>query len=184
MIAVRDQPGARWLPSRFHTASFRLIALIASTVRRREPEHRGIVLVIDRHQNAFENHAMALLVVVLSASFAGMHMAQALRPAVAAILALPVAAILLQVIIVGSGLVFAPIARLFGRSIRHGGPAAYITFVMLSVYSIYYMRSPLWIRYVARAFIAAVAVNAGAAVIMWLLRRRVIRLEQQYGIAR
>src|SRR5688500_10333131 len=66
---VRDRLDARWLPSRFRFAIFRLIAYVVFRLTRQK-EERGIVVVIDRDQSAIENYSVAAVVMLVVTSFA------------------------------------------------------------------------------------------------------------------
>ena len=159
MRIVRDREDARWLPSRFRFAIFRLIALIRMTFTAPR-ERRGIIIVIDRDQSTFENYTISIWYMATIACF------------FAALMPLPIA-ILASTLIVQIPLFFL------------GGGQRMNSRVLMSLAAIaaaYLAASRTWIRFAAWQFLAIVALNAVAALIMLTLRGAVRRMEARCGL--
>jgi hypothetical protein len=168
--AIRGRTDARWLPSRHHFALFRLYAFIRLLGAR--PERReGLILIVDRDQTAFEHHGVSLWVFLMSTCYVATTLFRALPLAAAFALALPVAGLLIEVPFLSSGLILRQGARVNG-----------IVFMLcLAGASLYVARQPTWARFVAWQFFAMVGLNAIAAVLVFLLRGPIARLER--GVA-
>lgn len=173
MNAVRDREDARWLPSRHHFALFRLLAFIRLRVARPQPR-AGLVLIIDRDQSALENHAVASWIVLTLAGYlaAGALASWPLPVAIPA--ALLFAGAIVQVMVVGGGL----LVFLFPNRIRAN---SILFMTIMLILAAYYARQDSWSRFVAWQFLAFVALNAIAAPIVYLLRGPIARLEAAFA---
>jgi hypothetical protein len=164
---VRGRADARWLPSRHHFALFRLFAFVR--LRTADPEPRpGLVLVIDRHQTAYEQHGVALWICLTVTCYL----------AVTIFAALPLAAALLFSFLLSPVAVHVPmltIGVLTGgrRRINSGALMAVLTLV-----AIYFAGHESWARFAAWQFLALIALNALAAVVGFGLRGPIARLER------
>ena len=169
MRLVRGRADARWFPSRHNLALFRLFAFLR--LRRAQPEYRDEILVIDRHQSATETWmVMCWLIATLACYlavtlFAGWHLAIALA------ISLPLSIALLEVPAIVSALTIAPFAR---DGIRVNGIVVMLLFTAASAY---FATRPTWVRFVAWQFLALLALNAIAAVIVYALRDAIAQLE-------
>lgn len=163
MRLVRDREDARWLPSRFQFALFRLAAFLR--LRATPPQPRsGIILMIDRHQSAFENYAVSIWMVVTIAAYFAFELPQ-LWP-----LALLFALMTLQVVVVVSGLIM--------RSIRANSIAMMLLFLLASAH---YARANTWVRFAGWQVLALAALNAFAAVIVFALRGAIAKREAAFA---
>lgn len=160
MRIVRDRADARWLPSRFNFALFRLFAWLRLRASRPEPRP-GLMLAIERHQSEAENYTVSIVMIAVLASF------------FRSFWGIPVAIVVVQAAIVASGL----ITHAFrGRDAdtTHGS-GAIIMGVTIAL-AVWFARTAI----VPRVFLALVVLNAIAAVIMFALRRKVAAVEAKY----
>lgn len=159
MRFVRDRDDARWLPSRFHFALFRLFAI--ARMSSMEPRTRpGIIVAIDRYQSTFENYTISAWYFATVSCF------------FAALMPLPVA------IAVASFVVQIPI-YVVGRGQRVN------TIIFMSaatLAAVYLATTNTWIRYVAWQFLAILALNAIASLILLPMRGRIRKLEARCGL--
>jgi hypothetical protein len=156
---VRDREDARWLPSRFHFALFRLFAF-ARMLATQPRERRGVMLVIDRDQSEIEHYTVALWVVLTVACLFA-----AIMPVAVAIVIAPFA---LQIPLYISG-----------RGIRFN---SILLMTLIAIPAAYLAAKPLWVRYAAWQFLAMIALNALAALIMLTLRGAVRKMEERCGL--
>jgi hypothetical protein len=156
---VRDREDARWLPSRFHFALFRLFAF-ARMLAARPRERRGMMLVIDRDQSEVEHYTVALWIVLTVSCLLG-----SIMPVLVALVITPFA---LQI----------PL-YIFGRGIRFN---SILTMTLIAIPAAYLARKPVWVRYAAWQFLAMIALNAVAALIMLALRGEVRKMEERCGL--
>lgn len=169
MRLVRGRADARWFPSRHNFALFRLAAFLG--LQRARPEHRDVILVIDRHQSATETWmvlwwlTLTLACYLAATLFAGWHVAIAIA------IALPLAFALLEVPAIVSALTFARFSR---NGIRVNGMVVMLLFTAASAY---FATRPTWVRFVAWQFLALLALNAIAAAIVFALRDTIAQLE-------
>jgi ABC-type transport system involved in cytochrome bd biosynthesis fused ATPase/permease subunit len=156
---VRDRDDARWLPSRFHHGLFRLFAFVRmyGTAPR---ERRGIMLAIDPDQSTGEQYAIALWTTATVSCFFA-----AFLPLAVAIVLAPLA-LLIPLFIFSRGLRFHSI----------------LFMTLISIAAAYFAMKPIWIRYVAWQFLALMALNAIAALIMLPLRGQVRKMEERCGL--
>jgi hypothetical protein len=156
---VRDREDARWLPSRFHFALFRLFAFARMLVTRPH-ERRGIMLVIDRDQSEIEQYTVAIwMVLTVSCLFA------AIMPFALAIVVVPFA---LQIPLYISG-----------RGIRFN---SILLMTLIAIPAAYLATTPVWPRYAAWQFFAMIALNGLAALIMLALRGKAREMEERCGL--
>jgi len=162
---VTDKPEARWLPSRHHFALSRLIAyakLRGARAIANNAEH--LILPIDRDQTAVEMNSVAIWVFFTTVCYIAATLPLILPAAI--VVAIPLAAIVLQFPIVGIG----PIVRMMIGDGDHIKIISAITMVLLVIASAYFAVSTSWPRYVAWLFFAVLIVNGTAAILVWLLR--------------
>jgi len=156
---VRDRDDARWLPTRFHFALFRLMAI--ARMSSMEPRTRpGIIVAVDRYQSTFENYTISVWYLVTASCF------------FAAIMPLPAA------IAVASLVVQIPIF-VVGRGQRVN------TIILMSAATIaaaYLATTHTWIRYVAWQFLAILALNALASLVLLPMRGWIRKLEARCGL--
>ncbi|PYQ34849.1 MAG: hypothetical protein DMF57_05020 [Acidobacteria bacterium] len=171
MRFVQDCPEARLLPSRFHFALARLLAMARSYATPPRPDVDRIVYAIDRHQNAAEHYAVSIWVV---------FSALPLKPAAAAAVSVILAPIVAQVPLVVVGVLVLLFNRGRMRDSVAINSAAGMTLLFLASAYFAQRRSP--VRFVAWFFFVVVALNALAWVILTLMRKRIRQMETQCGI--
>jgi hypothetical protein len=181
MRFVRGRTDARWLPSRFNFALFRLLAY--QRLRTARPETGDTILGIDHHQSAFESYSVSVWVVLTLTCYVWALLFSAWPLPVGLAVAFPIAGVGIQIPFYVSGLVLAPA----WKSLTRSNPASNIDInsamlmTMLIAAAAYFAVHPTWVRFVARLFLVAVATNAAAAVVVYFLRNRIDRLEGSFG---
>ncbi len=172
MRIVRGRADARWLPSRFNFALFRLYAFLR--MKNAKPEPADVALVIDRHQNPIESAVVSTWTTATLACYAAATLF-ASWPLVLGLLAgVPVAIICLEIPLVVVGV---PLRRR-----RNNIPVN--SFVLMSLLigaAVYFARAQSWVRFAGWQFLAFVALNAVAAVIVFLLRGSIAEMEGAAG---
>jgi hypothetical protein len=180
---VRDRADARWLPSRFDFALFRLFAYFRLKTIGPE-EAPGLVLSIERHQSAIENYLISFCVCLVMAAFIASIVAANLPLGPACLIALPMTGILISAQIVFMGAVITPLLR---KVTGMGGAAciamnsilmsaiAITAAILLAIGS-----SPL--RHIGTAYLLLLAANAIASVVVFLMQRQFDDLERRYGV--
>lgn len=169
MKFVRGRADARWLPSRHHFALFRLAAFLR--LQRARPEHRDVIMVIDRHQSTVETWMVTCWLTAMLACYLTVTLFAGWNVAIALIAALPLSFALLEVPAIVSALTIAPFAQ---NGIRANGVVVMLLFTAASAY---FATRPTWIRFIAWQFLALLALNAIAAVIVFALRDAIAQLE-------
>jgi hypothetical protein len=149
----------RWLPSRHRFALMKLVAFALAPRRTAHGPRPTAIYAIDRDQSAIESYGLAILYPTIVAC----HLA-AILPVWAAILLAPIA---IQIPIYISGIFILP-------KWRDNTTAHSRMMMTLLIAASIALRSP-----VAWAFLALVAANALAAVVMFILRERVRELERR-----
>jgi hypothetical protein len=175
---VQDCPEARLLPSRFHFALARLLAMARSYATPARPDVDRVIYAIDRHQSAAEHYAVSIWVVVSVACYVAS--ALPLKPAAAAAASLVLAPIVAQVPLVVIGVLVLLFNRGRMRDSLAINSAACMTLLFLASAYFAQRRSP--VRFVAWFFFVVVALNALAWVILALMRKRIRQMETQCGI--
>lgn len=176
MRIVRNRPEARWLPSRFTFAIFRLIALLrfrSNAAQREEP--RELILAIDPGQSAVENYLVAGWVSLTVASYAAAWLRHLVPLAIAFLAGILLSAWLLQLPLYAVGLLL-PHSRNNQRVISTA------TFAVMIAVSAWVVTLDGRIRFVAALFLVVVALNALIALVMAPLRGTVRRMEQACGL--
>jgi hypothetical protein len=182
MRIVRDRADARWLPSRFRFALFRIAALVVMS-RLTPREKRGLVLIIDRDQSAVEQHLLSLGAVLAGTLF----MAGALQPTLgvtaALILSLPLTLGVFSTVLVAAGLVIEPLVAKAGASLLVARKLNGLTHMaLLTAAAIFFATRQSWVRPFAWTFLIVVGCNLIAAVAMLALGSREAALNQRFGV--
>jgi hypothetical protein len=165
MKVIRDRADARWLPSRHHFALFRLFAFLR--MRSVKPEPRpGLMLVVDRDQTAAEHHGVSLWIVLTVTCY----VAATLFATWPVALALPVAFVL------AAGAIEVPVV--LGGLVLPARANSVLVMLVLIAAAAYFATQRTWVRFAAWQFLALVALNALAAMIVFLLREPIARLER------
>lgn len=183
MRVVRDRGDARWLPSRFRFALFRLIAYFMLRAARQETAP-GTIMAIEPDQSAVENYLVAGMVFLMTASFTAALLAAVMPFVVACVLALPATLAMVQVPILGCGLTVTPLLRKLTGVPRERDMAINSAILMLLAIATAALlalhTSPL--RHAGIAFLLLAGVNALAAVVVFLLRRAIADSERRFGV--
>ena len=174
MRVVRDHPEARWLPSRFTFAVFRLIALLRMLGAKVE-EPRKLILAIDAGQSSLENYLVSTWVSLTIACYVASWLRHFIPVALAVIAGVALSGWLVQLPLyaLGSSL---PGSRNNQRVI------SIATFAILVGISAYMATLEARVHFVAALFLGVVALNAISAVAMFFLRGRVKMMEKACGL--
>lgn len=178
MTYVRGRTDARWLPSRYNFALFRLAAYLR--LRRAHARTAHVKFFIDRHQSAFENSAVAIWITLTVACYIAATLFGDWPVAASVPLSVLLsAAVGIELPVVVSGAIVAPVWKAVTGSrddnhIRFNSIVVMTTFILAALY---FAASESWARYAAWQFLALVAANALASFVVFLLRRPVARLE-------
>lgn len=144
---IQDNPAARWLPSRHHFALTRLIAFVTGRVRTAPKLDLDLLLLaIDRDQTAIENYTIAVWFWLTTACY--LSAVLPLHPALAIVIAIPLAAFVVQ------------IPMFFGAS-------APVLMLLYFCASAYFATAPGAVHYVAWFSLSLFVVNA----IAWIIDR-------------
>jgi hypothetical protein len=170
---VRNRVDARHLPARHNFALFRLFAYLRSL--RTTPRTEDVILVLDRNQSNTETHLVGwwyllTLTCFTSTLFRGWALPLAL------LVSLPVTLFAIEVPIVSFGLL---VSALRIRSIRATSFAAMALLASLAAY--FAMTQTTWVRFAGLQVFVVFALNGIAAVIAFLLREPIARLEATFG---
>ena len=178
MTFVRGRADARWLPSRYSFALFRLAAYVR--LRRARAEAAHVSYFIDRHQSATENWLVGIWVTLTIACY----IAAAVFADWPLIASLPLSFVLSAVVgielpVVISGAIIAPMWKALtgmkgDNHLRFNSIVVMMTFILAAVH---FAAAESWARYAAWQFLGVVIANAGASVIVFLLRGSIARLE-------
>jgi hypothetical protein len=180
---VRDRGDARWLPSRFNFALFRLIAYLR--LRTSNPESRpGIAMSIERHQSAAENYLVAACVLVVWIAFTAAMLDSVMPFPLAVIVAFPAAALIVHLLpMCLTGLLVAPVARkITGNSALNNIAISSVIMIVLTIADAAVLAagtSP--VRYVGTAFLFLTAINALASVVVFTMQRSIAEAERRFG---
>jgi hypothetical protein len=180
-MVVRGRAEARWLPSRFNFALFRIYALIR--LRTAEREARPMMLVIDRHQSAAEAYLVATWLLATVSCFFAAPLAGRLSPLVAAAIAIPLGSAALQALLCSVGYFVTPAVRRLTRMPERWTLRVDSAIVMLGIFAsaLYFASQPSWVRIAAWQFLALFALNAIAAIALLPFRSFLRRLEVELG---
>lgn len=169
MNAIRNRPAARWLPVRFRYALFRLYALHRISKRQHWSETAPVVIVLEPDQT-FEHFVVAgwLLATCVAELAAAIPVHPAIAIAVATVLAPPL--MHLPYFLIGGALLRE------GNHLRlHSG----VTFLLLSIASAATCVGRGWARPAGWLFFIVLAINAVAAILCLVLRKRFEAIERE-----
>jgi hypothetical protein len=176
---IRGRAEARWLPSRHNAALFRLIAYLR--LRRAQPEPRDVIMIVDRHQSAAETWLVTSWVTLTLACYLAATIFVEWHPALALPLSLPIAIALLEVPAILSALTIAPLWNALTRGTDGMRVNSVVVMLLFIAASAYFATHHTWVRFAAWQFLALLAINAIAAVIVFALRASIARLEAAVG---
>ena len=171
MKIVRGRADARWLPSRFNFALFRLIAYVR--MRGMKPDPRDVSLIVDPNQNNLESHLLAAWTTLTVACYAAGTLFDDWPPALALLAGVPVAITCLEIPIVTVGL--------FVRRKNNIGLNSVVLMSLLIAAALYFARAHSWVRFAAWQFLGGIVLNALAAPVVFLLRGGISEMENAVG---
>lgn len=173
---VRNRADAKLLPSRHDFAIFRVIAWMR--LSRAKPASTSTMHFADRHQSAAEMWTVGIWMLVASTLYATDALSFRLPLALAGIAGFAIALTALQLAVVVSGLVVAPLWR---SLVRHDTlPLRVNSIVVMSLFiaaTAWASLRPGWVRYAGWMTLAAGALNLMAAILLRLFRNQIARLE-------
>lgn len=176
MRIVRSRADARWLPSRHNFALFRLLAYLRG--RNAKPEPADAILIVDRHQSAFENYAVSAWVLFTLTCYLAATLFASWPVPLALAAALPVAAVAAHVPFFLAAALLAPFPI---RDQTHLRIQSFLMMLTLLATSAWFATRPSWVRFVAWQFLGFAALNAIAAAIVFALRGPIARMENAIG---
>jgi hypothetical protein len=165
---VRGRADARFMPSRFHFAIFRLGAFVRLRSAKPQPQ-RGLLLAVDRHQTAREHYLAALWYVGSAACFAS------------ELLSIPIA--LAAVVVLASFQLLLCVIGLARRNQNNIRAQSIFMMALLAGGAAYYAFAKTWIRFAAWQVLAVMALNALCALILFFLRGSIARAEASLSAA-
>jgi hypothetical protein len=169
---VRGRADARWLPSRFNFALFRLYAFLR--MKHAKPEPADVALVIDRNQNPIESAVLSTWTTATLACYAAGTLFASWPLPLALLAGVPVAIICLEIPLVVVGV---PLWRRESNIPLN----SIVMMALMTGAAVYFARSETWIRFAAWQFLGAVALNGIAAATMFLLRGSIAEMESAVG---
>lgn len=183
MRAVRDRAEARWIPSRFDFALFRLFAYARLKASQPQPK-AGLVLAIERHQSAVENYLISLCVWVVISAFLASIIAGIVPLSAAWLIALPATGVLVSVEIVVMGMAVDPLVRKLLRLSDQAGVDvnSAVTGFFAIACAVLLMTSSSPLRHIGTAYLALLAANVVASAVVFVMHRKIADLERGYGL--
>ena len=172
MKIVRGRADARWLPARFNYALFRLYAFLR--MKTAKPEPADVSLVLDRNQNPIESAVLSTWTTATLMCYAAETLFDAWPLPLALLAGIPVAITALEIPIVALGV---PLRNRGYNIPLH----SFVLMSLLTAAALYFARAQSWIRFVAWQFLGAIALNAIAAGIVYLLRGAIAEMENATG---
>ena len=173
MKIVRGRADARWLPSRYNFAIFRLLAY--ARMRGAKPELRDVTLIVDRNQNNLESHLLAAWTTLTVTCYAAGTLFESWPLPLALLAGVPVAITLMEIPVMTAGLL---LLRRRENNIRVN---SVVLMSVLIAAALYFARAHSWIRFAAWQFLGGVALNALAAPLVFLLRGSIAEMEDAVG---
>lgn len=180
-LLMRDRVEAQLLPSRHHFALFRLVAYVR--LRNAAPTMKpGLYLGLDRDQTAGEIHTISVLILALSTCFIGTALTSFLAVPLSIVIAPVAAMVTIQLVMIVVGVSSTRLRSAFGDPAASDNRAlnSVCLWSLLTAAALYFASRPSPARWVAAAFLVVLGANGTAAVILWLMRRRVAAVERAY----
>jgi hypothetical protein len=174
MRMVRGRRDARWLPSRYYLAMFRLAAFLRG--RASEPQPADVILFVDRFQSTAEMFSVAIAALATATCYIAATLFRSWPVPAALAVSVPIALIALHLpffALAPAVITLEPETRL-----RTQSAGMMLIFIALSAW---FATSESWARFAAWVVLAFACVNAVAAIILVLLRDRVARFESSFG---
>ena len=178
---------SNWVPSRFHLATFRLIGALYLLGHRPKVDRSPVFLSFERGQGQPElaiGSAAWLTSLSLFIAAGIQHMAELSEPWVPLLFLFSVplsfAAIMVSMGIAGAVISLMRKARLIRTPLNAPLQERWHFIVMLGL-SIASQGWTSWARCVGAFWLAATIVNGFAAIILWMMKSKVIEVEQRFG---
>lgn len=177
----RAQAIVPWIPSRHRYALFRLVAYVRLLQTRHEQcvldETR--VLAIDRDQSTAETYVVGALVWMTVTSFVCELLSRRLVPAAAVAIAVALATLAVSAAVVAVGTLVAPLLHAIGlpRGPHNINLNSTIMLLAITLAASYYALFPSWVRVPAWIFLGSIAANGIAAIVLFIVRKRVREAE-------
>jgi hypothetical protein len=168
---VRGRAEARWLPSRHNFALFRLAAFVR--LRKAKPEPRDAILFIDRHQSGSETWIVGVWLVATIACYVAVTLFGSWPLPLALLTAFALVWTTIQVPM----LIIAGVTTLVMRMENHLTVNSFLNMLLYTCAAAYFATWTTWVRFAAWQFLAMLVLNAMAAVLVFLLRDPIARLE-------
>ena len=172
MKIVRGRADARWLPTRFNFAIFRLFAFVR--MKTATPDARDVALVIDRNQNNIESFTLAAWTTLTVTCYIAATLFASWPLPLALLAGVPIAITCLEIPIITVGLIVR-------RTENNIGLNSVVLMSLLLAAALYFARAQVWVRFVAWQFLGAIALNVVAAAIVFLLRGAIAEMENAAG---
>jgi len=166
---VRDRDEARWLPSRHHFALTKLVAMIAMKRTTHRESSLKKIYAIERDQSTLENYAIAIWLYVTGTAYL-----LAVTPKFTWIVIPWIAGFLIHV----PCFVIGVIANRFG-AVENRKLNGVSTMAMYLIASSWFATTDSPVAVIAWIFLGIVALNALAAVVMWMLRGTAAAMERR-----
>jgi hypothetical protein len=171
---VNGRADARWLPSRFNYALFRLVAYVR--MRTIRPEWRDVSLMIDRNQNNLESHLIGAWTTLTLTCYAVGTIFRSWPVALAIPAGVVVAITCLEIPIIVMGVLL--------RKRENIGLNSVVMMTLLIAAALYFARAQhvqAWVRFAGWQFLGGIALNALAAPAAFLLRGSIADMEKAAG---
>lgn len=181
MKIQRPQAAVAWIPSRHRHALFRLVAFVRLT--QTPPEQCVLdetkVLAIDRDQSTAETYVVTALTWFTVTCFAAHWMSAIMHILAAAVLAIPVAAFAITFAIPITGIFITPLLHVIGlpRGPHNINVTSTILLLVLAIAASWFALFETWVRLPAWIFLGCIAANGLAAIVLFILRKRVREAE-------
>ena len=181
MKIERPQAVVPWIPSRHRYALFRLAAWLRLSQTKDEQCVLDDlkVLAIDRDQSTMETLIVAGLVWLTFACFLTELLSRQLVLVAAAAIAVPAAALLINAAVPFVAIFITPVLHLIGlpRGPHNINTNSTIMLMALTLAASYFALSSGWVRVPAWAFLICLALNGIAALVVFVLRKRIREAE-------
>lgn len=177
MRVVSGRSDARWLPSRFNFAIFRLFAFLRMRITK--PEPRDVALVLDRNQSAIETYTISAWTVLTVCCYVAETLLASWPLPLAFLAAIPIVNVAFEIPII---LVGTTILRGDRDNLEKQSGMLMIVLTALSLCIALAERfAHSWVRFAAWQFLAVVALNGIAAMFVFLLRGAIAEMESAVG---
>jgi hypothetical protein len=173
---IRDRADARFLPSRYHFALFRLGAWLRLITTPPQPQP-GLAMASDHDQSAVEHHTVAWGFFLITTAYVAAILSRQMNIVLAFVCAMAIAAVLVQIPMFAVGWVLSALKP--GRNNLREVSAVTVFLFLLA--SIYFASASGWPRAIAWMMLLLIGSNVIAAGVLWLLRDRVSEAERRFG---